>query len=176
MRGASVVTLICSAALCTLVPLGPRQPTIAGPATSLPHGTIEPTLPLTLNLSLSAVEGGPRGGAAVLDVVVEAGAEIQDLALSLKLPDALRRDGLFLPQGASISMRHGERKQFTVPLSTLRTGEFPIRLEASYRLGDGRSFEAGQGVTLRIGTSPPEGQLHAGAYECMAVPLDELQK
>jgi hypothetical protein len=175
MRGASVVTLICAAALCALVP-GPRQPTIAGPALSQPHATIEPTLPLALNLSLSAVEGGPRGGAAVLDVAVEAGTEIQDLSLSLKIPDALRRDGLFLPQGASISMRRGERKQFTVPLSTLRAGEFPIRLEASYRLGDGRTFEAGQGVTLRIGTSPPEGRLHAGAYEFMAVPLEELQK
>ena len=176
MRRASIVTLICSAALCTLIPLGPRQPSVAGPEGSPARPTVEPTLPLALDLSLTNVEGGSRGGTAVLEVALEAGTEIRDLSLTLRLPDALRRDGLFLPQGASISMRHGERKRFTVPLSTSRAGEFPIHLDASYRLADGRDLEAGQGVTLRIGTPPPEGRLNAGAYEFMAVPVGELHR
>jgi hypothetical protein len=176
MRRASVFTLICSAALCALIVPGLRQATVAGPATLQSHPTIEPTLPLALNLILTAVDGGPRGGTAVLEVAAEAGADLQDLSLSLKLADALRRDGLFLPQGASIAMRRGESRRFTVPLSSSRAGEFPIRLEASYRLGDGRTIEAAQGVTLRIGVAPPEGRENAGAYEFMAVPLDDLRK
>jgi hypothetical protein len=53
-------------------------------------------------------------------------------------------------------------------------GVFPIRLEAVIELPDGKIFRTQQGRTLRLGRSADEGHYHLGAYEVMAVPLEDL--
>ena len=72
-------------------------------------------------------------------------------------------------------VRAGERRLYVIPLQAARAGSFPVRLEVTFRLSDGRVIHTQQGVTWRYGVAPPEGRHHAGAYEWMGVPVGEPQ-
>ncbi len=176
MRRAPASTLIAYALVCLLAGavLGPS--TVPGGGAVAARSTIEPTLPLTLDLLLTAVDETERGASASLEVTVDAGAEIRDLSLALRLPEGVRGDAEFPGRGASTALERGERRRYVVPLSAPRRGVLPIRVEASFRLPDGRSFRTEQGATLRLGVPGPECRWNAGAYECMGVPPGEMSR
>ncbi len=145
-----------------------QQPGLAPPR------TIEPAPPALVDMQLASVTETARGGTALLVISIEAGARIPELSMDLQLPDPVRVQDGTPTRGLTISLEAGERRRFEIPLFTGQNGVFPIRAEVSFRLPDGRSFRAGQGATLRLGSPLPEGRVNAGAYEVPAVPLEEL--
>jgi len=136
--------------------------------------TIEPTLPLTLDLR--ALPADPaRGEPPRLEATLDASGDLRDVSLSLVLPDGVDGDPGTLSADRASALRAGERRVYVVPLQARRPGAFPVRLEASFLLPDGRALHTQQGVLWRSGVTPPEGRHHAGAYEWMGVPVAEPQ-
>jgi len=148
------------------------------PASSRPysvaHSTIEPTLPLTLDLQAIPADPG-RGLPPRLEATLGASGDLQDVNLSLVVPEALSADSGAIESGPPGSLRAGENRTYSIPIQAKRAGAFPIRLEASFRLPDGRLFHTEQGIIWRSGASAPQGRHHAGAYEWMGVPVGEPQ-
>ena len=160
--------LVLGVGLCS----GPGAPD----RSPLPSGrtpTVEPTLPLTIELRLAPDRGPGGSGRAVLHAGFQAGSEIADLVLVVHMPPGLRFEGAALPDRLG-PMAAGDRLVHTLPLLVDRAGAYPIRIEADVKLADGRSFRVGYGEMLRIGPSDPPGWLHNGAYEIRGVPLREL--
>jgi hypothetical protein len=148
------------------------------PASSRPHSaahpTIEPTLPLTLDLQ--AIPADPvRGLPPRLRATLGASGDLQDVNLSLVVPETLSADAAEIESGPPGSLRGGENRTYSIPIREKRAGSFPIRLEASFRLPDGRLFHTQQGIVWRSGAAAPQGRHHAGAYEWMGVPVGEPQ-
>ncbi|MBI1949869.1 MAG: hypothetical protein HYS34_00710 [Acidobacteria bacterium] len=142
------------------------------PPAPVRHTTVEPTLPLRLDLEVH--EGLPgRGEPARVEAMFLAAADLLDVSLHWVLPEGLERDGAAGLQTLTPLMRSGERRLVEVPVRALRAGDFAIRLEASFRLADGRQYRTQQGVLWRRGPAAPAGRHHAGAYEVMGVPVSE---
>jgi len=138
------------------------------------RSTIEPTLPLVVDLR--ELPADPAGGRPPgIQVTVDAESDLQDVSLSLLLPDGLSGDRDALSDGRGRAFKAGDRRSFVVPLQARRAGEFPIRLEVSFRLPDGRVLHTQQGMMWRSGAPLHQGRLHAGAYEWMGVPVAEPQ-
>ena len=136
--------------------------------------TIEPTLPLTIDLQ--AAPANPlRGLPPRLEATLDVSSDLQDVTLSLILPEALRAVGGGTEIAGPGSLRAGEKRNYSIPIQSRRAGSFPISLEATFRLSDGRVFHTQQGIVWRSGVGAPEGRHHAGAYEWMAVPVGEPQ-
>ena len=136
--------------------------------------TIEPTLPLILDLR--ALPADPaRGEPPRLEATLDARSDLQDVSLSLILPEQVDGDPGTLSTERASALRAGERRVFIVPLQARRAGAFPVRLEALFRLPDGTVLRTQQGVVWRSGVTAPEGRHHAGAYEWMGVPVVEPQ-
>ena len=91
------------------------------------------------------------------------------------VPEAVSADSGAIESGPPGSLRSGENRTYSIPIQAKRAGAFPIRLEASFRLPDGRLFHTEQGIIWRSGLSGPQGKHHAGAYEWMGVPVGEPQ-
>ena len=173
MRRAPGLTLVTITTLCLLsgVPFHPARP--QRPA---PRPTIEPTLPLAIDLKVASSAEVGEGGVARLEVGLEADRALRDVAIALVLPDGIGGDNAEpLPEGP-FGLAAGERRAYVARLSAARRGAFPVRLRVSFRLEDGRVFTTQQGTTLRIGARAPEGRSVAGAYEFMAVPLEDPRR
>ncbi len=135
---------------------------------------IEPTLPLALDLIILPADSG-RGEPPRLEASLSTSVDLQDVALSLVLPEGVSAGSGVLSADSMTLLRAGERREYVVPLQAARAGAFPIRLEAAFRLSDGRVIHTQQGVMWRYGVVPPEGRHNAGAYEWMGVPVGEPQ-
>jgi len=134
--------------------------------------TIEPTLPLIVDLR--ALPADPaRGEPPRLEAILDASSDLQDVSFSLVLPDGVSGARGALSGERANPLRAGERRAYVVPIQVLRPGEFPIRLQVSFRLPDGRVLHTQQGILWRSGVKPPQGRHHAGAYEWMGVPVGE---
>ena len=162
-----VLSVVLVAAAFWLRPASTR-PDSAAPA------TIEPTLPLTLELQAASADP-VHGLPPRLEATLEVSGDLLDVNLSLVLPEALSADAGSLETGQPGSLRAGEKRNYSIPIQSKRAGAFPIRLEASFRLPDGRQFHTQQGIVWRSGAAASQGQHHAGAYEWMGVPVDEPQ-
>jgi hypothetical protein len=139
--------------------------------------TIEPTLPLVVDLRLEGIERRGEGGTARLEVGLVAGSPIEGLRLTLRLPEGVAaHEPPPAALGEPLDLAAGGRRAFVLRLATARDGSFPIRIEATYALPDGRAVHAEQGATLYLGPPVRPGRSHAGAYEVMGVPLEELAR
>ena len=138
--------------------------------------TVEPTLPLGLDVRVIPLPSLPRsrGAQAILEVQVDAGAELRDVTIRLVLPDGVRAMDDPLPLQA-FGLAPGAGRKYVTQVSVARSGRFPIQVEASYRIGDGEPIRTRQGATLRSGEAAG-GRSHLGAYEVMAVPLEEWRR
>lgn len=152
--------------------LRPAPVTEGRPHRPTTRATIEPTLPVDLEMQFVSTAEAARGGTTRLLVSIVASTKVADLSVDLRVPPGVRvADGT--PPGWTMALEAGETRQYEVPLVADDSGAFPIRAEASFRLPDGRSFRVGQGATLRLGSPPPEVRENAGASEYMGVPLQE---
>jgi hypothetical protein len=127
-------------------------------------------------VDLRALPADPaRGDPPRLEAILDAASDLQDISYSLVLPEGVSGQSGALSAERAGPMRAGERRAYVVPLQARRPGEFPVRLEVSFRLPDGRVLHTQQGILWRSGVIPPRGRHHAGAYEWMAVPVAEPQ-
>ena len=110
-----------------------------------------------------------------MQATVNTSGELQDVSLSLVLPDGVTADSSEIEAARPGSLRAGEARVYTFPLRARHAGAFPLKMGASFRLPDGRVFQTEQGLVWRNGVALPEGRHHAGAYEWMGVPVDEPQ-
>lgn len=166
------VPAVCLSAAILFQPAHLESPSVPPPA-PVRHATVEPALPLRLDLEVR--EGRPgHAEPARVEAIIVAAADLLDVSLQWVLPEGLERNGGAAgPQALAPLLRSGERRLLEVPVRALRGGDFAIRLEASFRLADGRQFRTQQGVLWRRGPAAPEGRHHAGAYEVMGVPVAE---
>jgi|SRR5882672_6781265 len=137
-----------------------------------PHATIEPGLPLRIDLSVREDRTGP-GDPASVEAVIDAADDLREVSLKWIFPDGVQQDATAESSPASMHLRSGERRVLRVPVRAARQADFPIRIEASFQVPDGRSFRTEQGVMWRRGPKKPEGQQHAGAFEVMGTPVSE---
>jgi len=144
------------------------------PAPPAPAPTIEPTLPLALELRALPDRPG-RAEPPRLEATLSASGDLQDVSLSLVLPEDLDGDRTALPGERAFSLRSGEKRVYVIPLRPRRAGAFPVKIDASFRLPDGRILHTEQGMLWRNNAAAPEGRYNAGAYEWMGVPVGEPQ-
>jgi hypothetical protein len=153
-------------------------PAAPGMAPSRAHDgvrTVEPTLPLVIDMGVSRA---PAGGTAAAELRVEllAGPAIEDLSLTLDLPDGVTAVGDDTRlRGRQPALVPGERRSFALPLQARPGASRDIRLRASFRLADGRTFSLMQGAALPYEAPDRRGRRHAGAYEVLGVPLSDLR-
>ena len=160
LRGLLLFTLLLVLAVGGL-PAGAR---------TLRRPTVEPTLPITVDMRLLDVERSRGHARARLTIAIEAAADLDEIELSLALPSTLRAiGGSWLPPGLG-RMSRGQVRRFEMPIEAGEDAVAPIRLEAVMHLADGRTFTAGQGVTLEPPSRDRAGRVHLGAYEVMAQP------
>lgn len=165
------IPAVCLSAAILFHPSHREAPAVP-PAPPGGHATVEPTLPLVLDLKVR--EGGPRPGEpARIEAIIDAAADLGDVSLQWVFPEGLQGEGGPAGPLAQTPLRAGERRVLEVPLRPLRAGDFSIRLEASFSLADGRKFRTQQGVLWRRGQAAPEGRHHAGAYEVMGTAVSE---
>jgi len=137
------------------------------------HPTVEPTLPLLLEMRLEEVERTDGEARARLVVVVTADRDIRDLELELPgTSGGEKLDTLEIPV-QPIDLAAGSSRTFTIPVRAPGRRDLALRLNASFRTREGQVLHLGQGVTLK---ARPEqvGRSHLGAWEVMAVPLEAI--
>jgi hypothetical protein len=139
------------------------------------HPTVEPTLPLLIEARFQNVERGPGAVSAVLVVEITASDEIRDLELETTLPAGLGIVDGDLPPHGPLRLARGEVRRFAVPVRGEDSRRQAVRIEAVFRDAAGHELKLGQGATLDPVT-PAAGRSHLGAYEVMAVPIEELPK
>ncbi|HZM68756.1 MAG TPA: hypothetical protein VFB95_00145 [Candidatus Cryosericum sp.] len=136
--------------------------------------TTEPTLPLLIDMQLVGMERGRGRARARLEIELRADDSLEGIDLSLSLPETVQvLVDAGLPQG--LRMASGERRRIVLPVEGPDDRDLPIRLSGTFRTDDGRTFRLGQGVTLES-RPPSRGRSHLGAWEVMAVPLEELKR
>jgi hypothetical protein len=157
--------------------LGLLLPASATPPVCAPtarQATIEPTLPLQIDMRLEGLERGRGRARARLLIEIRADETLDAIELSLSLPETLQVTGdPGLARG--FRMAQGERRHIALPVEGPDDRDLPMRLSGTFRTEEGRTFRLGQGVTLE---SHPRasGSSRAGAWEVMAVPLEELKR
>jgi len=173
MRWASRLTFIAAAATLALCGWTLHRGAVRS---ARPRATIEPTLPLTIDLRLDQAAAEGPGGRALLQGSVTVDRPIWDLTLRLVLPEGVEAEAGGTLEVDGASLQPGERRPVSLGLRAARRAALPIRVEATFRLADGRGLRTSQGVTLELGAGRPPGRSHTGAYEVMAVPLEDLQR
>jgi hypothetical protein len=137
--------------------------------------TIEPTLPLLVDVRLSRVERTPARVRARLEVELRAQGALDSIALSAALPDGVRiTGGAGLP--GEFRMEDGERRLLVLPLEGPAGRDLPIRIAGTFRTEDGRSFRLGHGATLETPRPETAGRSYLGAWEVPAVPRQALRR
>lgn len=165
--------VVPGAALLALLLLSPARPIPT--QASLPE--VEPTMPLLLEVRFEGVERAAALVRARLVIDLTSARAIDDIELSLALPEGLQVAAPWpLPRGLA-RLERGERRHYVLPLIGAPDRDWPVRLEATYPSdgGDGRQ-RVGQGATLAVASTPVEGRLVAGAYEVPAVLLQDLKR
>jgi len=151
-------------------PSGPGRP-LAG----RPGPTIEPTLPLVIDARFEAIERGASGTSALLVVEITGFEEIRDLVIETDMPAGLRPAGSDrLPRGP-MRFTRGQVRRFALPVTGDGAARHAVRFEAVFKDALGRTLRLGQGATLDPST-PAAGRSHLGAYEMMAVSLEEVPR
>lgn len=138
--------------------------------------TIEPTLPLTIDLRLTDVTRDRGRAHATLEVELVADADLRDVTWEVDLPADVRLLDQSTGPHAAGHLAKGQKRLSKLGLEAPGDSDRAIHLHATFRDASGRVFELGSGVTLAGPRARPEGVLHAGAYEVMAATPDELPR
>ena len=172
MRSASSIVLIAGITTLLLADPAPRPVmSTRGDAGAYP-ATVEPTLPLSIDLQFGNVERTRSGWNTVLHLAIDADQDFPEVSLRLILPDEVRAEpGPWMSDLDAFRALRGSRRTHTIPLSAASDGVFAIQIEASIKLANGESFKTRQGRTLHVGRKPGDGRYHAGAYEVFGVPI-----
>ena len=145
------------------------------PSKTRPGPTVEPTLPLVIDARFEGIEHGASGVSARLVIEITGTDEILDLTIEPAMQAGLRPAGPErLPRGP-MHLSRGQVRRFVVPVTGDRTTKYEVHLEAVFKDRLGRTLVLGQGATLDP-TTPAAGRSHLGAYEMMAVPIEQVPR
>jgi hypothetical protein len=176
MRRTTRTALVAIPFACLLATLLFRSAHLETPAVSpagpVRHPTIEPGLPLRIDLTVRDDRPG-SGDPARVEAVIDAADDLREVSLEWIFPEGVRQDAVEDSSPAVMRLRSGERRVLNVPVRAARQADLPIRLKASFQVSDGRWFRTEQGVLWRRGPKPSEGKHHAGAFEVKGVPVAE---
>lgn len=145
---------------------------VVSPAAPSRHATVEPGLPLRIDLSLREDRAG-HGDPAGLDAVIDAADDLREVSLKWIFPEGVQQEATEDPSQTFKHLQAGERRLLRATLRAARQADFPIRIEASFQVPDGRTFRTQQGILWRRGARKPDGLHHAGAFEVMGEPVAE---
>ncbi len=141
---------------------------------AIPSPTVEPTLPLLIDLALEGVEKRPGGVEARLVLDLRALADLKNLIIRPILPPTLvAGDADAIPERLA-TMARGPARRFVLPLRSAGEGRREIRVEVEFDDPEGRRLRLGQGITLDP-DPVPEGRAHAGATEVMATSIEKVR-
>ena len=177
MRIAPSFALITSTLVLLLVQPTAQQHRPAHAPHSSHRATVEPLLPVVIDLQFRNLTRTSHGwrGVALIEVV---GDELpRDVSMRLLLPagvDAV--PGAWLTEIDRFRLLPGTARRHSIPLNLPGDGAYAIQVEAIVESDDGTSFKTRQGRTLHAGRDRGEGRYHLGAYEVMGVPIEELSK
>jgi len=175
MRRVRFLTLSAAALTCLMAaPAGRSAPGPSG--TPRAHRTIEPILPVTIDLRVAHVTRGPVGGTARLVASIDADRSAGGVEISLRLPPGVSVDDGDLEPGQRLALGSSGHRVLRASLRAERDADLPIQIEASFHLPDGTPLVSRQGITLPFGPRRPPGRIHLGAYEMMGVPLQDLSR
>jgi len=163
------IAFVCLLALLLIQAAHPQAPVVSRAARS-GHATVEPGLPLRIDLSIREDHARP-GDPATLDAAIDAFDDLREVTLKWVFPAGVQQDGTEESTPAAMHLRSGERRVLHVPVRSSRQADLPIRIEASFQVPDGRVFRTEQGILWQRGPKKPQGQHHAGAFEVMGEPL-----
>jgi hypothetical protein len=167
-RGILLSTVLAAALVLAAAPASPAP----GPGGAM-RPTVEPTLALTIDLAFDGVDRGRAGSSGVLRIDLSAVDDVAEVALALRTPYGLTLDAA-PPRFAAL--HRGEARTVAVPFRAAAGRDLPLRIEATFRTSDGAVRTLGQGITFTATEPPPPGRRTLGAYECRAVPLQELHR
>jgi len=140
-----------------------------------PGPTIEPTLPLVIDAHFEAIERGESGASALLVVEITGVDEISDVVIETDMPAGLRpAGGERMPRGP-MQFARGQVRRFDLPVTAEGKAPRAVHFKAVFKDTQGRILTLGQGATLDP-TAPTAGRSHLGAFEMMAVPIEEVPR
>ena len=143
---------------------------IVSPAAPAGHVTVEPGLPLRIDLKVHEAQPG-LGNAARVEAVIDADDDLREVSLTWVFPEGVEQEAAEESSQVVKRLQTGERRVLQAAIRAAKQADLPIRLEASFKVPDGRSFRTQQGILWHRGPKKPEGRHHAGAYEVMGEPL-----
>ena len=163
LAAASAPPRVISTASCRVAPVPPAPPAPA---------TVEPTLPLRIDVTFEQVERSGGRGRGRVRIHLQAIDEVRDLEI-----EALHDKELSIPEESSLRrerlrLGRGETRVFLMDIEAREDRDLALRLEATFRTDDGTLLHLGQGVTLQGAKPAPAGRLHLGALEYPALVLD----
>lgn len=179
--------LLAFAAIAVLF-VGPSAPSTASGPVAHPGGgavsaappapsvraasTVEPTLPLRIDLAFESIERGGGMARGRLSVELIAIDDVQDLEIDVRHDDALSIPEASVLKRDRLRLRRGERRRTLLAIAGRDDRDLPLHLEATFRTAGGVSLRLGQGITLEKAKPLGEGRLHLGALEYPALVLD----
>ncbi len=169
----AILGILLVGAVIQPAPVAGLRPAADQPAGPSGRATVEPMPPLGIDLRLETIPSRVRnsGVAARLTIEIDAGPEVRDVTLKLVLPEGVQTSDDPLPV-RPFALPGGARRQWGTMLYARQTGTHAVQVEATYRIGDGDIIQTRQATLLRAG-GMAEGRHHVGAWEVMAVPIED---
>ncbi len=147
----------------------------ADPPTGSHPATIEPLLPVVIDLQFRNLARTRRGWQGVVLIEVVGDERPHDVSMRLLLPDGVDAvPGAWLTEIEGFRVFPGAARRHAIPLKLPADGAYAIQVEAIVNLDDSTSLKTRQGRTLHVGRYRGEGRYHLGAYEVMGVPGEEV--
>jgi hypothetical protein len=177
MRIPSSFALITGSLVLLLTQPASQQVAPVDPRPGSPQATVEPLLPVVIDLQFRNLIRTPRGwhGVAMLEILGD--DRPRDVSMRLLLPDGVgARPGSWLNEIERFRLFPGAARSYAIPLDIWGDGAYAIQVEAIVEDDEGAILRTRQGRTLHAGRYRGEGRYRLGAYEVMGVPVEESDR
>lgn len=176
MRIVPSFALFTGALVLLLALPAPRQSAPVPPQPGSHPATVEPLLPVVIDLQFRNLTRTPRGWQGVARIEINGDGFPRDVSMRLLLPDGVDAvPGAWLTAIGGFRLVPGVARRYAIPLNLPGDGAYAIQVEAIVELDDGTSLKTRQGRTLHAGRYRGEGDYRLGAYEVMGVPVEGLE-
>ena len=176
---APAALLALAAAALLAAASGPPAPATDAPAAGVPAqaapaptSTVEPTLPLRIDLAFESIERGGGRARGRLSIDLLAIDEVRDLEIAVRHDQALSITEEPTLGRERLQLRRGEVRRDRMVIEGREDRDLPLHLEATFLTANGDVLRLGQGITLQKAKLEGEGRLHLGALEYPALVLD----
>jgi len=139
------------------------------PPRSHPAPTVEPAPPLSLDIRLVNLQKNSRGGVATLSLDTGSTLELDEVTLSVKLPEGVVFSDGTRNKSWTFSIGSGGTYKIPADLLVAEDGKFliPADISGSYQ---GKGIHRGSSFKLLVGVQEKNPQTKDGAIEYPGVP------